>query len=397
MQHIVIIGAGHAGLTLARELRSKDTDIRITLLSREPIQAYYKPNLSKALSSGKSIEALIQKNKECLENELKASLIELAEVTGISPMEQTCSYRYLHTEVSTVKTLHYDKLVLATGASPIELPKAVIGESNILHINNLEHYRLFREKLNGIKSVAIIGAGYIGCELASDLSATGFQVSVIDKGLWPLSRALPEALGSVIKKQLSEDQHIQWFLGNSVERIEQDNGFLLHLTKHLPIQTDLVICAIGLQANKQLAQLAGARTHIGIEVNKLSETSVPNIYALGDCAEYSGQLMPFIAPITTAAKALANTLCNQATPLFLAANAVPVKLANCPLVICPSGDTQGIWQVKGSGKDLEALFINNLGELTGFALTGESTKNKVELLKRCQARFPLSTAHQLAS
>lgn len=388
MSHIVIIGSGHAGLTLAREIRLQDADCKITLLSKESICAYYKPNLSKALSSGKTADQLVMKTAATLSAELNVDCISLVEVIDINAEKQECHYQSIEALSSSNKiitTLHYDKLVLAMGASPIKLPSSIVKTDKVLHINNLDDYRLFRQELAGKKSVAIIGAGYIGCELASDLSSQGIKVSVIDRGAWPLSRAVPEALGSVIQDAMTAQQDISWFLGKTLDSIEEiNNKFMVKLSSETLLEVDMIISAIGLKANTDLAKQLGAKTSLGIQVDAFSQTSIKNVYALGDCAEYQEKLLPFIAPITLAAKCLAKTLTGEISKLTLPANAVPVKISACPTVICPSSDSRGIWEVQGSGSDLEAHFLNEFGELTGFALTGSATSRKAELLKTCK-------------
>ena len=383
MNHIVIIGSGHAGLTLARELRLKDADCKITLLSKDTICAYYKPNLSKALYSGKTADQLILKTEAAISSDLKLCCISHAELIDIDSAHQICTFQ--SSENQTIHTIHYEKLVLAMGASPIRLPSSVAKTNKILAINSLNDYRLFRSQLEDKKSVAIIGAGYIGCELASDLSSQGYKVSIIDRGAWPLSRAVPEALGSIIQDAMMAQQNISWYLGKTLESIEEENNkFIINLSSEISLEVDLVISAIGLQANTGLAKKIGAKTGLGIQVDSFSQTNMPNIYALGDCAEYQEKLLPFIAPITVAAKLLARTLLGEASELILPANAVPVKISACPTVICPSSENRGIWEVKGSGSDLEAHFLNEFGELTGFALTGAAIARKMELLKVCK-------------
>jgi rubredoxin-NAD+ reductase len=159
---------------------------------------------------------------------------------------------------------------------------------------------------------------------------------------------------------------------------------MVKLSSETLLEVDMIISAIGLKANTDLAKQLGAKTSLGIQVDAFSQTSIKNVYALGDCAEYQEKLLPFIAPITLAAKGLAKTLTGETSKLTLPANAVPVKISACPTVICPSSDSRGIWEVQGSGSDLEAHFLNEFGELTGFALTGSATSRKAELLKTCK-------------
>ena len=273
MKHIVIVGTGHAGLTLAREIRLKDAKCVLTLISKESICAYYKPNLSKALSTGKTAEQLIMKTADILSKELNATCISYAEVIDINPRTQQLSYASFGAEQA--HTLNYDKLVLATGASPIRLPNTLAAPEHTLSINNLDDYKHFRSQLEGKQSVVIIGAGYIGCELASDLSSQGIQVSIIDRGIWPLNRAVPEAIGSIIQREMTEKQGIAWYLGKTLKQIEPlEHTFNVVLGSGEQLKADLVLSAIGLQANIQLAELAGADNAIGIKVDKYSQTTI---------------------------------------------------------------------------------------------------------------------------
>ena len=93
MSHIVIIGSGHSGLTLAREIRLKDADCKITILSKETICAYYKPNLSKALSSGKTADQLLMKASDTISSELKVNCVSQVEVLDVNPEKQECMYQ----------------------------------------------------------------------------------------------------------------------------------------------------------------------------------------------------------------------------------------------------------------------------------------------------------------
>jgi len=385
MKPIIIIGAGHAGLTLAREIRALDKTTPIIIVSQDPIQAYYKPNLSKALSMNKSAEQLIVKQLDALKSDLDADLLEYTSVLKISSENKCilCHAKGPDNKTQEAFELPYENLILATGASPIELP--IIGAAgNVVSVNTLQDYAQFREMIKDKKQILIIGAGFVGCEFASDLSSNGYQVDVIDRANWPLEQVIPEQLGAEIKHAISKNG-VNWHFQSTIDEIvEGKQGTLkAYLSNGSFILPDVIISAIGLSPNIQLAKDSGLLTARGIVVDEYSQTSRCAIYALGDCVEYDGQPLPFIAPATLAAKALAKTLTGNKIKRVLPPQPVTIKIANCPTLLCPPKTKEGSWHVSGDGQDLEVAFFNNKKELCGFALSGQKVSLKGEYLSRC--------------
>ncbi len=388
---IVIIGAGHAGLTLAREIRANCKATEITIISREAIRSYYKPSLSKALSMNKAPGQLVMKQAETIAEELNVKLLGQMTVIDIDAERKEIKGLFNDSEESSVMTVQYQSLVLATGASPVKLPIERELCTPLLSINNLEDYEAFRASIEQKKKILIIGAGFVGCELASDLISSDYEVDIVDLLEWPLQRTMPEVMGTEIKNAMM-DQGVEWHLGAtliSVATTEQGvkTGCLSDGTT---VQIDEIVSAVGLVPNVGLAREAGVTVQRGIEVDEYSKTNQPDIYALGDCVEYQGVTLPFIAPATHAAKALAKTLTGTKTALVLPALPVTVKINACPTVLCPSLHKKGIWQLQGSGLDLEARFINEAGELSGFALTGQCLSKKNQLASECLPTISLA-------
>ena len=207
---------------------------------------------------------------------------------------------------------------------------------------------------------------------------------MVDLCEWPLQRSMPEVMGTQIKNAMA-GQGVKWHLGVTLTSVTTDERSCktAYLSDGTEIQTDAIVSAVGLVPNTRLAINAGAIVRRGIEVNELSQTSQHDIYALGDCVEYSGATLSFIMPATHAAKALAKTLTGSKTILELPALPVTVKVSACPTVVCPSLDKKGIWQVQGVGIDLEAHFINETGQMSGFALTGQCVAIKSQLAAQC--------------
>lgn len=396
---VLIIGAGHAGLTLAREIRANCKTTDITIISRELIRAYYKPSLSKALSMNKSPDQLVMKSAEAIAKELNVRLLGQFTVIDIDAERKEVKGLFNDTEESSIMTIAYHSLVFATGASPIPLPIERDSSLALLSINKLEDYEVFRARIQDKKKVLIIGAGFVGCELASDLISSGYEVDIVDMCEWPLQRSMPEVMGTTIKTAMA-DQGVNWHLGTTLASVvTNEKGVNIgHLSDGTTLEIDEVVSAIGLAPNTRLARDAGVVVQRGIEVDEYSKTNQPDIYALGDCVEYQGVTLPFIAPATHAAKALAKTITGTKTVLELPALPVAVKISACPTVVCPSLNKRGIWQVQGSGMNLEARFINEEGTLSGFALTGQCTSKKNELASECAPTISqatdLNSAHE---
>ncbi|MCG8611414.1 MAG: FAD-dependent oxidoreductase [Pseudomonadales bacterium] len=386
MKPIVIIGSGHAGLTLAREIRVLDGASPVVLISREDICAYYKPNLSKALTMRKSPEDLVMKSETQLQEQLQITLMSRYTVVAVNAGDQIVS---VQDDQGMQQDLSYRALVMATGANPVRVPIQTTGPVPIHTLNNLDDFRAYHRDLQGKKRVLVIGAGFVGAEVASDLISQGIQVDVVDKGLWPLQRVLPETLGSAIQNAMAKTG-VTWHMGRVVESIEAgESEYRVKLSDGSIILTEMILSAVGLRANTQLANSAGINVGQGYIVDRFSQTSVKGIYALGDCAQYEGSILPFIAPATLAAKALAKTLTGSPAALNFPALPVPVKLSACPTVICPSLVGNGVWEVQGAGTDLEAHLLDEHGQIIGFALTGTSVARKNALMQKCQTTLEL--------
>ena len=143
-----------------------------------------------------------------------------------------------------------------------------------------------------------------------------------------------------------------------------------------------MLSAIGVRANTALAETAGLTLNRGIVANRQLQTSDPNIYALGDCAEVDGQLLYYVMPLMTCARTLAKTLSGTPTPVAYGPMPVAVKVPVCPVQVSPAPrDVEGNWEIEQDGHSVKALFRDKSGQLRGFALTGERVSEKMALQK----------------
>jgi len=376
---LVILGTGLAAYTLAREFRKLDATSSMLLVTRDGGGFYSKPSLSNALANDKTPAQLQTRTAEQMAAELNAEIRAHSEVIGIDPATRQIT-------LADDTPLVYERLVIASGADPIRLSFEGDGANAVQSVNDLDDYGRFYGSLENTKSVAVIGAGLIGCEFANDLASREIKASVIDPAAWPLSRLLPEPAGNQFTTGL-QGKGAEFYFGTSVKSIwKAASGYRLDLADGRQLLADQILSAIGLRPRTALAQSAGIACQRGIVTNQLLETSITGIYAMGDCAEICGLHLPFILPIMHQARALAKTLAGTPTPLAYPAMPVVVKTPACPTVVCPPpAGVEGNWQSEPVEGGLQAYFKSLSGELLGFALLGSATTQSQALAAQLPA------------
>jgi rubredoxin-NAD+ reductase len=373
-QPIVIIGSGLAGYTVIRELRKLDKEAPITLITREPGYFYSKPMLSTAFANSKLAEQLISSSSEAMAEQLNLTVLSNTDVHSIDAQA-----RLLHTSNGEIA---FSKLVLALGADQIQLQLKGTAADSVMTVNDLEDYARFRGAIEGRKRVAILGAGLIGCEFANDLTLGGYSVDVIDLAAHALGRLLPEAAATALEEKLSV-AGVRWHFATTAQSIDvAGDAIQITLANGSVIETDVVLSAVGLRPRIQLAREAGIKTGLGIEVNRQLQTNLNSIYAIGDCAETEGLVLPYVMPIMQAARALAPTLLGQAAALQYPAMPVMVKTPAYPIVVSPPAKgAEGEWSVADVEGGMQCRFESPDGQLLGFALLGSATAERAALVK----------------
>ena len=371
---VVIIGTGLAGYSTAKEFRKLDEQTPLHIISADSGYSYSKPLLSNALGKSQSAEALPMADAAKMAATLNATVQANLKVESIRPQE--------HAIVVDSKTLKYRSLVLALGADQRQLPFTGDAVEAIHSINDLDEYAEFRKTLAGAKRVAIIGAGLIGSEFANDLNTGGFEVDVIEPFAHPLGRLVPFAVGDRVRRALS-DLGVNWHLERTCDDVSKcDGGYRLTLSDASEIVCDVVLSAVGLVPRTKLAADAGLTLGTGIKVNRQLQTSAPDVYALGDCMEIEGLVLPYIMPIMHAARALGKTLAGDSTDVSYPVMPVVVKTPAHPVVISPPApNSEGQWQIEEDEDGVKATFESSAGEPLGFVLTGTKTKERMAMSK----------------
>ena len=375
---IVIIGSGLAGYTVIREIRKLDKAVPITLVTREPGYFYSKPMLSTALASKKEAAQLISTLADGMATQLEMTVLGECDVISINPSAQT---------IQTSKgEVPYGKLVMALGADQIRLPLQGSAANEVITVNDLEDYARFRNAITGKKKIAILGAGLIGCEFANDLVLGGYEVDVIDLSPQALGRLLPEAAALELQEKLSA-AGVHWHLSTTVQAIDRHGDALqVTLANGNTISCDVFLSAVGLKPRIELAKESGMNTGAGIQVNRKLETNMKNVFAIGDCAEVDGLVLPYVMPIMQAARALAPTLIGQTTALTYPAMPVMVKTPSLATIVSPPAKgAEGKWTTTPIEGGMESRFESADGKLLGFVLMGTATAQRGALTKELPA------------
>ena len=377
---IVIIGAGMAAYSVAREFRKLDQTTPLMLVSGDAGAAYSKPMLSNAFVQGKAAPQLVQADAARMSGSLGATVLTSTRVRAIDR-----DAREIDTDQGRIA---YGKLVLAVGAEPVRLPLGGDGAGEVLSVNHLDDYAQLRERLAHAgpgAHVAILGAGLIGCEFADDLVAGGYRVTLVDPNERPLA-ALAAPCRYDARAQAGRERPITLKLGATASTVERDGArFAVHLDDGTTFAADIVLSAVGLRPSVALAQQARLVTGRGIVVDSLGQTSAPDIFALGDCAEYAvggrSVVMPYVAPMLAAARAIASTLAGKPKCIEFKPEPVIVKTHSCKLALLPPAPgTRGAWTSEDDGERIVARFRDEQGVLRGFGVSQHTSALRQRLL-----------------
>jgi rubredoxin-NAD+ reductase len=386
MQPIIIIGAGLAGYSVARELRKLDKLAPLIILTADDGDFYSKPMLSNAFAQSKSADQLVNQSAAQMAAQLDARIVTGTAVTEIDTVSKTVT--------TMAETFEYAKLVLAVGAQPIRLAIEGDAADQVLSVNHLTDYAVFHTRLALIQTrqparIAILGAGLIGCEFANDLAGAGYAVTLIDPNALPLSALAAPALSEGLRDALLA-RSVTLRLGTTAARIDHDADALrIALADGATLTADIVLSAVGLRPDLRLAQVAQLKTGRGIVVDETGCTSASDVYALGDCAEYtsshdgSTRTLPYIAPLMTAARAIARTLIGQATAIDLKPAPVIVKTPCYPLALMPPPlllAITGTWHAHTEEQRTICRFLDADGVMHGFGVAPQEAAVRQALL-----------------
>ncbi|CAG19554.1 NADH:flavorubredoxin reductase NorW [Photobacterium profundum] len=374
-KHIVIIGSGFAAYQLVKSLRKQNELTPITVITADNGDDYSKPDLSHVFSQQQTANDLIKQEADDFARSNNITLMPNTRVKAIDSTKQVVHFND--------QCIGYSELVLATGATSFVPPFSGNGTDEIVTLNSLMEYEEQQDKLATAKSVLVLGAGLIGTEIAMDLATSGKKVTLLDRATSLMPTLLPSFISANLYQTMQE-KGVDIKLGKEVKTITRHHQELIVTLQDDSYQhADVIIAAMGLAPNTQLAQESGIDVAKGILVNQHMQTSINNIYALGDCAELNGKVRAFLQPTMLSAMALAKTLLGSPTPVQLPASLVKVKTPWLPLHL--SGDTTSdnlMWEVKQEPEGLVAKAFNQTtGDLAGFIVSHNQLKAAFPLLR----------------
>jgi NADPH-dependent 2,4-dienoyl-CoA reductase/sulfur reductase-like enzyme len=267
----LIIGGGLAGDAATKGIRELDAEGTIGMISMEPDPPYMRPNLSKGLWKGRPVEKIWRKTAE------RGTEIHLdCKVTHIDPQSKTV-------RDASNQEYSYDKLLLATGGTPNHLP---FGEGNIIYYRTFQDYQHLRKLTERGKHFVVIGGSFIGSEIAASLTTVGEKVTMIFPGKAISENVFPNDLAKFLNEYYRLNG-VELVTGDSVASVQKDGDRITVRTgSGRSFETDGVVAGIGIRPNLDLAKEAGLQTEDGMVVDSHLQTSLPDIYAAGDAANF---------------------------------------------------------------------------------------------------------------
>ena len=272
---IVIVGAGAAGAAAALTFRQEGYPGRITMIGAEAVEPYDRPNLSKDYLAGNAPEDWLPlKPREDWER-LQIRMELGSPVTRLDPKLKTLS-------LENGRSFNFDALLLATGASPVRLDLPGADQPHVHYLRSLTDCRAIIASIGSARNAVVIGASFIGLEVAASLRARDIAVRVVAPDSRPLERVFGPELGGHIQK-LHEDKGVIFHLGRTTASIAEKAVTLDDGSVH---PADVVVIGVGVRPATALAERAGLVINQGVQVDQFLETSLPGVFAAGDIARW---------------------------------------------------------------------------------------------------------------
>jgi NADPH-dependent 2,4-dienoyl-CoA reductase/sulfur reductase-like enzyme/nitrite reductase/ring-hydroxylating ferredoxin subunit len=272
---IVIVGGGAAGFTAAQRLRNEDYQGSIVMLSSDAASPVDRPNLSKDYLAGKAPEEWVPLRPDSFYAEKDIELRLGANVTAIN-------VRSSEVTLSDGTAEPYDRLLLATGAEPVQLSIPGADQPYVHTLRSLNDCRAIIAETQAARRAVVLGASFIGLEVAASLTARHIEVHVVAPDARPMQRILGPQMGNFIRS-LHEENGVVFHLEDVADAIADKR---VRLRSGAVLEADFVVVGIGVRPRTALAESAGLTTDHGVLVNEYLETSFPGIFAAGDIARW---------------------------------------------------------------------------------------------------------------
>ena len=272
---VVIVGGGAAGFAAAEMLRREGFAGSLTMLSSDDAVPYDRPNCSKDYLAGNAPEDWMLLRPREFYTEQSIDLQLGRQVTGIDA-------KLRQVALDNGRSVPFDKLLLATGAEPIRLDIPGADQPHARLLRSLSDARMIIAKAKEAQRAVVLGASFIGLEVAASLRAREIEVHIVAPERRPLERVLGSEFGDFIRG-IHEEHGVVFHLEETATAIDGGN---VKLKSGRTLAADLVVVGVGVRPRVQLAEQAGVKTDRGVAVNEYLETSMPGVFAAGDIARW---------------------------------------------------------------------------------------------------------------
>ncbi|GGC83250.1 nitrite reductase [NAD(P)H] [Thalassobacillus devorans] len=306
-QKLILIGNGMAGVHCIQQILTENSEkYEITIFGSEPHVNYSRIMLSSVLQGGTSFEDIELHSRSWYEKN-GIRLFTGETVTAIDKEKKQVA-------TDQNRKVDYDKLIIATGSKPFILPLPGADQQGVLAFRTMEDCRQMIEASQSYHKAVVIGGGLLGLEAARGLLNLGMEVDVVHLSDYLMDRQLDSEASVMLQKDL-EKQGMNFLLKKSSQEI-LGNGHVtgIRFDDGSSVEADLVVMAVGVRPNIDLAKETGIETNRGILVDDRMTTTEQDIYAVGECAEHDGSVYGLVEPLYEQGKVLAKHLCNHPTP-----------------------------------------------------------------------------------
>ena len=274
-QTFVIVGGGMAGAKAAETLREEGFDGRVVLIGAESLRPYERPPLSKDYLRGETEQEKVHVHGEAYYGEHDIDLRLGREVSRLDTGSREVT-------LDDGETLRYDRLQLATGAEPRRLPIPGADLDGVLYLRTVPDSDRIRERLDRGGSLVVVGAGWIGAEVAASARQRGMEVTIVEPMSVPLERVLGPEMGAFYR-DVHADQGVRLLLGTGVEGFEGETAVeRVRTNDGQTLDCDAVVVGVGVKPRTALAEAAGLAMGDGVLADELLQTSAEGVFAAGD-------------------------------------------------------------------------------------------------------------------
>ncbi|NOQ93159.1 MAG: NAD(P)/FAD-dependent oxidoreductase [Methylophaga sp.] len=332
-EKLVLIGNGMAGMRTVDELLKVAPDkYDITVFGAEPHGNYNRIMLSPVLAGDKTIDEIIIHDVQWYQDN-NITLHTGKTVTTIN-RENQCVI------ADDGTTTQYDRLILATGSNPVILPIDGKELEGVISFRDINDVNIMIETAKTHKKAIVIGGGLLGLEAANGLMIQGMDVSVVHRGHILMNQQLDQAASDLMLEEL-QAKGLHFLMDyDTAELIGKDRVEKVRFKDGTEVEADLVVMAVGVRPNIQLAQESGIACERGVLVDDTLKTYSANIYAVGECVQYRNETFGLVAPLYEQAKVCANQLASLSGDKYIS-SVTATKLKVTGINLFSAGDFIG--------------------------------------------------------